>query len=204
MRRVIGIDIHRIFGEVVIWEDGKLNRAGQVDMTRTALEGFGKGLCATDEVVIEATGNCMAVSRVLAHFVARVVIANPLQVKAIAHAHCFDAVPKLERRVSHDGFVAIGGNYYSVPDRTRTVVEVQQLPDLIRILDLGNVVAEHPVLEGRKQYRVDRSHRTGGSTKRKTGTATGISIGRIGDHVPLRPLALYQAIGAQLAIGDRP
>ena len=71
--------------------------------------------------------------------------------------HRFDAVLKLERRVSHDGFVAIGGNYYSVPDRTRRVVEVQQLPDLIRILDLGTVVAEHPVLEGRKQYRIDRT-----------------------------------------------
>src|SRR6185436_15575912 len=32
-------------------------------------------------------GNCMAVSRVLTPFVKRVVIANPLQVKAIAHAH---------------------------------------------------------------------------------------------------------------------
>ena len=28
----------------------------------------------------------------------------------------FGAVLKLERRVSHDGFVAIGGNYYSVPE----------------------------------------------------------------------------------------
>lgn len=55
-------------------------------MTRTALEGFGKSLLASDEVVIEATGNCMAVSRVLSPFVKRVVIANPLQVKAIAHA----------------------------------------------------------------------------------------------------------------------
>ncbi len=118
--------------------------------------------------------------------------------------HRFDAVLKLERRVSHDGFVAVGGNYYSVPDRTRRVVEVQQLPDLIRILDLGNVVAEHPVLEGRKQYRIDRSHRTGGGAKRRTGVAAGITIGRIGDHVPLRSLAIYQAIGAKLAIGDRP
>jgi hypothetical protein len=41
--------------------------------------------------------------------------------------HRFDAVLKLERRVTHDGFDAIGGNYYSVPDRTRRVVEVQQL-----------------------------------------------------------------------------
>ena len=111
---------------------------------------------------------------------------------------------KLERRVSHDGFVAIGGNYYSVPDRTRRVVEVQQLPDLIRILDLGIVVAEHPVAEGRKQYRIDRSHRTGGGAKRKPSTANGITLGRVGDHVPLRPLALYQAIGAQLAMGERP
>ena len=56
-------------------------------MTRTALEGFGKSLLASDEVVIEATANSMGVSRVLAPFVARVIIANPLQVKAIAQAH---------------------------------------------------------------------------------------------------------------------
>lgn len=87
MRRVIGIDIHRTFGEVVIWDKGVLRHAGRVDMTRTALEGLGKSLETTDEVVIEATGNSMAVARALAPFVTRVVIANPLQVKAIAHAH---------------------------------------------------------------------------------------------------------------------
>ncbi|MCC7345991.1 MAG: IS110 family transposase [Variibacter sp.] len=81
------MDIHRTFGEVVFWEDGRLRSAGRVEMTRTALEGFARSLLATDEVVIEATGNCMAVSRVLSPFVQRVVIANPLQVKAIAHAH---------------------------------------------------------------------------------------------------------------------
>lgn len=86
MRRVIGIDIHRTFGEVVIWEGGRLRSLGRVDMTRTALEGLGGKLLSTDEVVIEATGNCMAVSRVLSPFVTRVVIANPLQVKAIAHS----------------------------------------------------------------------------------------------------------------------
>jgi len=87
MRRVVGIDIHRTFGEVVIWENGLTRHEGRVDMTRTALEGFGRQLLKTDEVVIEATGNCMAVSRVLTPYVKRVVIANPLQVKAIAHAH---------------------------------------------------------------------------------------------------------------------
>ena len=87
MRRVIGIDVHRTFGEVVFWENGRLRHAGRIDMTRTALEGFGKTLLASDEVVVEATANSMAVSRVLAPFAARVIIANPLQVKAIAQAH---------------------------------------------------------------------------------------------------------------------
>ncbi|MCP1975843.1 hypothetical protein J2R87_009650 [Bradyrhizobium elkanii] len=87
MRRVIGIDVHRTFGEVVFWENGRLRHAGRIDMTRTALEGFGKTLLASDEVVLKATGNSIAVSRVLAPFVARVIIANALQVKAIAQAH---------------------------------------------------------------------------------------------------------------------
>lgn len=37
----------------------------------------------------------------------------------------------IETRVSHDGLVWISGNYYSIPDHTRRIVEVQQLPDVI-------------------------------------------------------------------------
>jgi len=84
MRRVM--DIHRTFAEVVVWEEGRLPRHGRVDMTRSGLEGFGRGLAKDDEVVVEATGNAMAVVRVLGPYVARVIVANPLQVKAIAHA----------------------------------------------------------------------------------------------------------------------
>lgn len=87
MRRVIGMDVHRTFAEVVAWEDGKLRPAGRVSMTRAGLEGFGRSLGKEDEVVIEATGNAMAVVRVLSPYVARVIVANPLQVEAIAHAH---------------------------------------------------------------------------------------------------------------------
>ena len=86
MRRVIGMDIHRTFAEVVFWEDGRLRPHGRVDMTRSGLEGFGRTLSKDDEVVVEATGNAMAVVRVLSPYVARVIVANPLQVKAIAHA----------------------------------------------------------------------------------------------------------------------
>ncbi len=84
MRRVIGMDVHRTFAEVVFWQDGRLRWHGRVDMTRSGLEGFGRSLTKDDEVVLEATGNAMAVVRLLSPYVARVVMANPLQVKAIA------------------------------------------------------------------------------------------------------------------------
>jgi len=65
MRRVIGMDIHRTFAEVVVREDGRLRPHGRVGMTRSGLEGFARGLTKEDEVVVEATGNAMAVVRVL-------------------------------------------------------------------------------------------------------------------------------------------
>ena len=54
MGRVIGMDIHRTFAEVVFWETGRLRPAGRVDMTRSGLEGFGRTLDKADEVVVEA------------------------------------------------------------------------------------------------------------------------------------------------------
>jgi transposase len=118
----------------------------------------------------------------------------------------FDALLKLERRVSHDGLVSIGGNYYSVPDRTRRVVEVHQLPDQIRILDQGRLVATHPILEGRRQYRVDAAHRRGATTRAARHPADHqVIVGHIGDRVAHRSLAIYQAVGERLAIaGGRP
>lgn len=114
----------------------------------------------------------------------------------------FDALLTLERRVSHDGLVSIGGNYYSVPDRTRRVVEVHQLPDTIRILDGGRLVASHPILEGRRQYRIDPDHRQGTAARAmRRGHPDGLPIGRHGDHVARRSLAVYQAVGERLAGG---
>ena len=118
----------------------------------------------------------------------------------------FDALLKLERRVSHDGLVSIGGNYYSVPDRTRRIVEVHQLPDIIRILDGGRLVATHPVLEGRRKTGSIPAHRQGGGLARCAGrrgetsssAASAITSRR-------RSLAFYQAIGERLAAsGGRP
>lgn len=117
----------------------------------------------------------------------------------------FDALLKLERRVSHDGLVSIGGNYYSVPDRTRRIVEVHQLPDVIRILDGGRLVAIHPVLEGRRRTHVSPEHRQGahrqGSPRWRADAAKTV-LGRAGDHVSCRSLDVYQAIGVRLASAE--
>lgn len=111
----------------------------------------------------------------------------------------FDALLKLERRVSHDGLVSIGGNYYSVPDRTRRIVEVHQLPDVIRILDEGRLVAVHPVLEGRRRTRVAPDHRQARPPVRPRAMESGAAVDRPGERIPCRSLDVYQAIGERLA-----
>ena len=84
--RVIGLDVHRTFAEVMFLRDGVLQSGGRVELTADRLAAFGRGLSSSDEVVLEATGNTAASVRSLKPYVDQVVIANPLQVRAIAHA----------------------------------------------------------------------------------------------------------------------
>ena len=111
----------------------------------------------------------------------------------------FGAVLKLERRVSHEGMVSVGGNLYSVPDETRKrVVEVHSLVDEIRIFEAGQLIAEHSVLEGRHQRRVAPGHRSKSMPQTVQDAGT-IAIGRTGDVVARRPLEFYAAIAHRLA-----
>ncbi len=50
----------------------------------------------------------------------------------------FKSVLKLERRISREGMVSVGGITYSVPDATRSrMVEVHSLADEVRIFENG-------------------------------------------------------------------
>ena len=80
--RIIGLDIHRAFAEAVAWEEGKLKRY----MQRELLTTFAEKLSPEDVVVVEATGNAAVVAAVIGPHVKKVVIANPAQVRIIAHA----------------------------------------------------------------------------------------------------------------------
>ena len=112
----------------------------------------------------------------------------------------FQAVLRLERRITRDGMVSVDGNLYSVPDTTRRrPVEVHSMAHEVRILEDGRVVAVHPVLDGRGQRRIIAGHRTAPAPANSQTRRHGPAPGRTGDVVALRPLAFYDAVGKRLA-----
>jgi transposase len=119
----------------------------------------------------------------------------------------FNAVLRLERRISHEGMISVGGNLYSVPDGTRRrPVEVQVTAAEVHILEGGRLVAIHPVLEGRGQRRIAEGHRSlpppHNSTTPRHGAAapSGSPTGATG--VMPRSLAIYEAVGRRLAAAE--
>lgn len=117
----------------------------------------------------------------------------------------FRAVLRLERRISRDGMVSVGGNAYSVPDTTRRrSVEVHTLATEVRIFEDGRLIASHPVLEGRHQRRVAPGHRVGPSKSRQSGLPKNGIVTRTGDVVAQRPLEFYEAVASRLARETRP
>lgn len=111
--------------------------------------------------------------------------------------HPYDAVLTVERRISQEGMVAVGGNQYSVPDTTRRrLVEVQNHPAEVRIFEDGRLIASHPVLEGKNQRRVDPSHRKPVPVARR---AASLPTAPVDAPVARRPLAFYEAVGRRLA-----
>ena len=84
---MIGLDVHRSFAQVAELKDGVLRQRGRLDLVRHKVLEFARTLSPDDdEVVLEATGNTMAIVRLLKPHAGRVVIANPLQVRVIADA----------------------------------------------------------------------------------------------------------------------
>jgi len=85
-RRCIGLDVHRDFAQVAIWQAGQVVQAGRFDATPQGVREFAAGLGPDDEVALEATGNTWAMVTVLASHAGRVVVANPAKTRAIAEA----------------------------------------------------------------------------------------------------------------------
>jgi transposase len=116
-------------------------------------------------------------------------------------AGLFNGVIRLERRVSHEGLVSVGGNYYSVPDRTRRrTLEVHSLAHEVRIYEDGELLAVHPVLEGRRRTSLlpghRRSHHRHESAPQDVAPPSPV--------VSRRPLSFYDRVARRLAGAGRP
>jgi hypothetical protein len=113
----------------------------------------------------------------------------------------YQAVLRLDRRVTRDGMVSVAGNLYSVPDGTRRrIVEVHQLTDEVRILENGQLIAVHPVLEGRGQHRIAGGHRSQpASATNLIPPDEGSVLARPGERVACRPLEFYAAVAQRMA-----
>jgi len=82
-----GLDVHRRFIQVCrIDAAGEARKDFRIDATHEAIRAFAKTLGQGDQVVLEATFHTRAIWALLVPHAGRVVVANPLQVKAIAHA----------------------------------------------------------------------------------------------------------------------
>jgi transposase len=90
--RCIALDVHRDFCEVAIAEAGQVRLAGRVKTEPKALELFAQSLAATDQVALEATGNALAIARIIEPYVDRVVLANPKAVKGATQTAKTDKV----------------------------------------------------------------------------------------------------------------
>lgn len=113
----------------------------------------------------------------------------------------YRTVLKLERRLSHEGMVSVGGNLYSVPDTARRrVLDVHCFVDEIRILEDGAMIASHAPLPGRGQSRIDPAHRKAAQHSRRGADAAPVPIHGAGDVVARRSLDFYDAVGRVIAI----
>ena len=85
-RRCFGLDVHRDFAQVAIWQNGVVTQAGTFPTTPEQVRAFADSLGPRDEVALEATGNAWAIATVLTSRAGRVVVSNPAKTRAIAEA----------------------------------------------------------------------------------------------------------------------
>src|SRR5215467_7881265 len=85
-RRCFGLDVHRDFAQVAIWQDGRVSQAGRFVTTPEEVRAFADSLGPYDEMALEASGNTWAIATLLASRAGRVVVSNPAKTRAIAEA----------------------------------------------------------------------------------------------------------------------
>ena len=140
MGRSIGLDVHRDFCEVAIADGGRARSAGRIATDPEQIELFAGSLGPDDRVVLEATGNALAIARILEPHVAEVVLAHAKDVRAISHARV--KTDKIDARVLADLLAAgLIPQVWIGDERCRMVGLRPELGDVLRDLDRLQEVA---------------------------------------------------------------
>ena len=86
MGRCIGLDVHRDFAQVAVWDRGRVVDAGRIPTSPEGLRAFTKTLRRSDRVALEATMNTAAIAALVGERAGQVVVSNPFKTRAIAEA----------------------------------------------------------------------------------------------------------------------
>jgi transposase len=86
MRRCIGLDVHREFAQVAIWEDGVVRQVGRVETTPEGLRTSPPACAPATRSPSRRPATPTQVARLLERRVGRVVVPNPQKTRAIAEA----------------------------------------------------------------------------------------------------------------------
>jgi transposase len=99
----------------------------------------------------------------------------------------------LGRRISKGGFISYNGNEYSVPDTLgQGEVQIRATLTEVRLFQDNQLVAVHPVLEGRGQRRLELGHRRHQKATSSQQGSAGAPWSLV--EVERRPLEVYERV----------
>lgn len=109
----------------------------------------------------------------------------------------YQALLGIERKVNREGMIAYRSNWYSIPDECDSrIVEVQVLPFELRIVNRGEVIARHDIVSGKGERIINPLHRKVRYLSQIEASESSLQDTQAALR---RPLAIYQAVGEQLA-----
>lgn len=109
-------------------------------------------------------------------------------------ADSYVPIVSLGRRMSRDGYVSYNGNDYSIPEGLgRVEIEVQASLDEVRLYQNDNLLAVHPVLEGRGERRLALGHRR---YVKPAWRSDKLLVDNMTDYIEVqrRPLEVYEEV----------
>lgn len=112
-------------------------------------------------------------------------------------AGCYDTSIVTMRRSSKDCLVSYNGNYYSVPAayaRQTLMLKETETGDLVVVNRVGEVIAQHRLLVGRRERSIDPTHYAALRAAR-IDAPPGLPLGIVAaaPQVEVRPLSVYAA-----------